>query len=159
MAYSVSDLESTGGRTETTRSNVSNRGNISRTAFYFAADDWTRPKGKAWGVGKRFGAFKNAVDFVTGFLEISHTRCFYEIIRKDRPCKAYLDLEADAGAMTEVEGQAMRDAVIRECKARVERCWPEVGIRSARRFTHMILRGSRMTAAGLKISYHAIYRQ
>ena len=51
----------------------------------------------------------------------------------------------------------MRDAVIREWKARVERRWPEVGIRSARRFTHMILRGSRMTATGLKISYHVIY--
>jgi hypothetical protein len=158
VAYRVSALESTGGWNEKPQEamfQVADK--ISSTAFYIAADDWTRPHGKAWVVGKRFGAFKNAVDFVTDFLEISHNRCFYEIIRKDRPCKAYLDLEADAGAITEVEGQAMRDAVIREWRARVERRWPEVGIQSARRFTHMILRGSSMTAGGLKISYHVIY--
>ena len=51
----------------------------------------------------------------------------------------------------------MRDAVIREWRTRVERRWPADGEQSSRRFTHMILRGSRMTSAGLKISYHVIY--
>jgi hypothetical protein len=109
---------------------------ISHTTLYFAANDLNCPTGcltgKAWGVGKQFFAFKTAVDFVTDFLGFSHSRCFYEIIRKDRPCTACLDLEADAGAMTQEEGQAMRDAVIREWRARVERTWQEVGIHDAR---------------------------
>ncbi len=65
-------------------------------------------------IRKRYGAFRSTVDFDTNFLEISWNRCFYEIIRNDRPCKACLDLEADAGAMTEGEGQEMCNAVIRE---------------------------------------------
>ncbi len=69
---------------------------------------------KILGIGKWYGAFRSAVEFITNFLEISGNRCFYEIIRQDRPCKAYLDLEADAGAMTAREGQAMCDTVIRE---------------------------------------------
>jgi hypothetical protein len=88
--------------------------NLLQNAFYIAADDWTRSDGKKWGIGKRYGAFSSAAEFVTNFLEISRNRCFYEIIRKDRPCKAYLDLEADAGVMTEREGQDMCDAVLRE---------------------------------------------
>ena len=131
--------------------------NISSTAFYIAADEWTRKDGKKWGVGKRFGAFRNAVEFITNFLEISPTRCFYEIVRKDRPCKAYFDLEAEAGAMTEEAGRAMRDAVLREWKTRVTRRWPEVLGKGPRCFTHMILCGSRMTSGGLKISYHIIF--
>ena len=47
--------------------------NLSNSAFYIAADDWTRKAGKEWGIGKRFVAFHNAVEFVTGFLEISPT--------------------------------------------------------------------------------------
>ena len=62
--------------------------NISPTAFYIAADEWTRKDGKQWGVGKIFGAFRNAIEFVTNLLEISQHRCFYEIVRQDRPCKA-----------------------------------------------------------------------
>ena len=76
--------------------------NITQSALYIAADDWTRKAGKEWSVGKRFGAFNSAAEFVTNFLEISSNRCFYEIIRKDRPCKAYFDLEAEAGAMKDV---------------------------------------------------------
>ena len=131
--------------------------NLSPSAFYIAADDWTRKDGKEWGIGKRYGAFRSAVEFVTNFLEISHNRCFYEIIRQDRPCKAYLDLEADAGAMTAREGQAMCDAVISEWKRRIINRWPMVIQQCAQSLGYMILRGSRMTGDGLKISYHIIF--
>ena len=131
--------------------------NLSPGAFYIAADDWTRKNGKEWGIGKRYGAFRSAVEFVTNFLEISQNRCFYEIIRKDRPCKAYLDLEADAGAMTERDGQNMCDAVLREWKRRIINRWPMVVEQCAQCFGHMILKGSRMTGDGLKISYHIIF--
>ncbi len=61
-----------------------------------------------------FGAFQSAIDFVSDMQEMATTRCFYEIIRRDRPCKAYLDLEADAGAITEEQGWAMCQAVLHE---------------------------------------------
>ena len=51
---------------------------------------------ESWQAGKRYGAFTSAVSFVTNMLEISANHCFYEIIREDRPCKGYMDLE-DAG--------------------------------------------------------------
>jgi hypothetical protein len=131
--------------------------NLSPSAFYIAADDWTRREGKEWVISKRYGAFRSVTDFVTNFLEISTNRCFYEIIRKDRPCKAYLDLEADAGTMTERAGQDMCEAVIREWKQRIRNRWPMVEEQCAHSLAHMILRGSRMTRDGLKISYHIIY--
>ncbi len=40
-------------------------------AFYIAADDWTQRDGRIWGIGKRYGAFRDAMEFVTNFLEIS----------------------------------------------------------------------------------------
>ena len=123
--------------------------NITPNAFYIAADDWTRRDGQEWGIGKRYGAFRNAAEFVTNFLEISSNRCFYEIIRKDRPCKAYLDLEAEAGAMTEQEGKAMCDAVIQEWRRRVRSRWPMVVEQCAHSLGHMILTGSRTTGDGL----------
>ena len=131
--------------------------NLSPSAFYIAADDWTRKDGVQWGIGKRYGAFRSAAEFVTDFLEISRNRCFYEIIRQDRPCKAYLDLEADAGAMTEQEGQAMCDAVIREWKGRISSRWPSIVKQCAQCLGYMILKGSRLTDDGLKISYHVIF--
>ncbi len=54
--------------------------NISSTAFYIAADEWTRLDGQARGVGEMFGAFRSAIDFVSDMLEMATTRCFYEII-------------------------------------------------------------------------------
>ena len=131
--------------------------NLSPHAFYIAADDWTRKQGKEWGVGKRFGAFRDVEEFVTNFLEISQNRCFYEIIRTGRPCKAYLDLEADAGALTEQEGKTLCHAVIREWQRRVISRWPTVVEQCAQRLGYMILRGSRMTNGGLKTSYHVIF--
>ena len=86
--------------------------NIAKDAFYIAADVWSRKDGKTWGVGKKFGAISSAESFVTELLEISKTRCFYEIIRQGRPCKAYFDLEADAGIMTEEQGWIMCKSVI-----------------------------------------------
>jgi hypothetical protein len=97
------------------------------------------------------------MEFVTNFLEISPNRCFYEIIRNSRPCKAYLDLEADAGAMSEQEGEEMCAAVNREWKRRVTNRWPTVVEQCKQSLGHMILNGSRMTDKGLKISYHIIY--
>ncbi len=132
--------------------------NLSPSAFYIAADDWTRKDGKKWGIGKRYGAFCSAGEFVTNFLEISWNRCFYEIICQDRPCKAYLDLEADAGAMTAREGQAMCEAVIQEWRWCINSRWPKVTEQCAQSgLGYMILRGCRLTGEGLKISYHIIF--
>ena len=58
------------------------------STFYVAADVWTRKSGEGWGLGKTFGAFESPHAFVTQLLEVAHNRCFYEIIRADRACKA-----------------------------------------------------------------------
>jgi hypothetical protein len=71
-----------------------------------------------------FGAFQSVYAFILQFLEIAPHRCFYEIIREDRPCKAYFDLEAAPGAMTKEEGATMCDAVVRAWAARI-RCAKE----------------------------------
>jgi hypothetical protein len=117
--------------------------NLSSNAFYIAVDDWIQRNGRTWGIGKRYGAFHNAIEFVTNFLEISpHDgphQCFYEIIGNGRPCKAYVDLEADAGAMTEQEGEAMCAAVNREWKRRVTSRWPTVVEQCKQSLGHIIL--------------------
>jgi hypothetical protein len=46
--------------------------NLSFNAFYTAADDWTQTDGRTWGIGKRYGAFCNATEFVTNFLRYPH---------------------------------------------------------------------------------------
>ncbi len=96
--------------------------NLSFNAFYIAADDLAQRDGRTWGIWKRYGAFRNATEFVTNFLQISPHRCFYEIIRNSSPCKAYLD----AGAMSEQEGEDMCAAVNWEWKRRVASRWPAV---------------------------------
>ncbi len=66
-------------------------------------------------------------------------------------CKAYLDLEAEAGAMTAQEGQTMCDEVIREWRRRINNRWPKVTEQCPRSLGYMILRGNRLTGDGLKI--------
>ncbi len=46
---------------------------------------------------KEFGAFGTAEDFLAT-LHRSAVRCYYEVIRADRPCKACLDLEGEKGS-------------------------------------------------------------
>jgi hypothetical protein len=126
-------------------------------AFYVAADVWTKKNGKDWGLGKVFGAFQSVYAFILQFLEIAPHRCFYEIIREDRPCKAYFDLEAAPGAMTKEEGATMCDAVVRAWAARIRTRWPNAEQVCPRCLVPMILNGSRATDHGWKVSYHVIY--
>jgi hypothetical protein len=84
--------------------------NITYSAFYIAADEWTRKPNEEWRVTKAFGAFHDAASFVKTMLEKSKARCFYKIIRQDRPYKAYMDLEAEARAISAEQGRAMCDA-------------------------------------------------
>ena len=114
-------------------------------------------KRKEWGLGKIFGAFRSPIDFVTQLLEIARTRCFYEIIRADRECKAYFDLEAEPGVWTAEQGRAMCKAVIREWERRVLSKWPEARHECPCCLAYMILDGSRMTNEGWKVSYHVVY--
>jgi hypothetical protein len=122
---------------------------ISKDAFYIAADDWTRQEGESWQAGKRSGAFTSAVSFVTNMLEISANHCFYEIIREDRPCKGYMDLEAEAGAMTAEEGKTMCEAVIHEWNRRVRHRWPSAIVECPQCLAYMLLHSSRTTGLGL----------
>ena len=78
-------------------------------------------------------------------------------MRKDRPCKAYLDHKADAGTLTEQEGKTLCDAVIQEWKRRIIGRWPTVVEQCAQSLGYMTLRGSRVTSDGLKTSYHVMF--
>ena len=42
-----------------------------------------------WEDGKTFEEFRSVIEFVSDMLEVAETQCLYEIIRRDRPCKAY----------------------------------------------------------------------
>ncbi len=71
-------------------------------------------------------------------------------------CKAYVDLEAEAGAMTAEEGKAMCEAVIREWNQRVRERWPAAILGCPQCLAHMLLHGRRNTGVGLRISCHII---
>lgn len=94
------------------------------STFYVAADVWTRKPGEGWGLGKTFGAFASPQAFVTQLLEVAHNRCFYEIIRTDRACKAYFDLEAAPGVWDKETGWEKCKAVMRAWEERVQERWP-----------------------------------
>ena len=130
---------------------------LGSSAFYVVADVWTRKGGNAWGLGKIFGAFRSPTDFVTQLLEIARTRCFYEIIRADRECKAYFDLEVVPGVWilwNAEQGREKCKAVILEWERRVLRRWTEARKECPCCLTYMTLDGSRMTDDGWKVSYH-----
>ena len=126
-------------------------------AFYVAADVWTKRDGKDWSLGKVFGAFQSANAFLSQLLEIAPHRCFYEIIRENRPCKAYFDLEAAPGAMSAADGAHMREQVILAWAVQVRTRWPQAEKDCPRCLEPMVLDGSRHTEKGWKVSYHVIY--
>lgn len=125
--------------------------------FYMAADVWTRKPGGSWGLGKIFGAFENPHAFVTQLLEVAHNRCFYEIIRAGRECKAYFDLEASPGVWDKKTGWDKCKAVMRAWEARVQERWPTARGECNHCLAHLVLDGSRMTDEGWKVSYHVVY--
>jgi hypothetical protein len=87
---------------------------ISPNAFYVAADVWTYFN-QSSKLGKIFGAFSGALGFVHQVLmgpRRAPTRCFYEIIREGRPCKAYFDLEVEPGVMSPGQGAALCQQVL-----------------------------------------------
>ncbi len=73
------------------------------------------------------------------------------------PLYSTIDLEADAGAISEQEGEAMCAAVNRKWNWRVASRWPAVFEKCKQSLGHMILNNSRVTDKGLKISYPIIY--
>ena len=77
--------------------------------------------------------------------------------QKTAPAKAYMDLEAETGAMSAEEGKAMCQAVIREWNRRVRERWPVAVRECSQCQAHMLLHGSRNAGNGLKISYHIIF--
>ena len=131
----------------------------SKFAFYIAADVWSRGK-KEWQVIKVYGAFRDAVSFAMQTMIGIHrapTRCFYELIRSGRPCKAYFDLEVEPGVMDAVEGEALCQQVIAAWADKVRSKWPQAEKECPRCLQVLILVSSRMTPRGFKISYHLVY--
>ena len=128
-------------------------------AFYIAADVWSRGK-KDWQVSKVYGAFRDGVSFAMQAMTGIHrapTRCFYDIIRSGRPCKAYFDLEVEPGVMGAVEGEALCQQVIAAWADKVRSKWPQAEKECPHCLQVLILVSSRMTPKGFKISYHLVY--
>ncbi len=123
--------------------------NLFPSAFYIAADDWTRKDGEKWGIDKRYGAFCSAVEFVTDFwkyLEIAvSTRSSAKIVSARRIW------------MTAQEGQTICDEVIWEWRQHINNHCPKITEQCAHSLGYMILRGSRLTGDGQKISYHITF--
>ena len=90
-------------------------GALVHPVFYVAADIWCTDK-KGWSVVKIYGAFRDSVQFALQVLmgvDRAPTRCFYELIREGRPCKAYFDLEVEPGIMDARGGEIMCQQVIK----------------------------------------------
>ena len=132
---------------------------ISQSAFYMAADVWSYLD-KSWKLGKIFGAFSDAANFVHRVLmgpQRAPTRCFYEIIREDRPCKAYFDLEVEPGVMNPSQGAVLCQQVTAEWAERIRTKWPQALQQCPRCLEVLLLDGSRVTKDGWKVSYHLVY--
>ena len=109
---------------------------------------------------KIYGAFCDAVHFSRLVLmgtQRAPTRCFYELIREGRPCKAYFDLEVEPGVMDARCGDQLCQQVINAWADRIRSKWPLVESHCPRCLEVLILNGSRLTPEGWKISYHLVY--
>ena len=129
---------------------------ICSNAFYVAADVWT-PSNKGWKLGKIFGAFSDATSFAYQVLmgpQRALTRCFYEIIREGRPCKAYFDLEVEPGVMSPDQGVVLCQQVIAGWAERIRVKWPQALQQCPRCLEVLILDSSRKTRDGWKVRYH-----
>jgi hypothetical protein len=131
---------------------------VADSAFYVAADQWPSTEGAGPPKLLRvFGAFADAESFVAQMLWDAPVRCFYEVVRQGRPCKAYLDLEAEEGACSAEEGARLLDATLALWSALVEKLWPQSVRECPRSREAVVLDGSRRTAGGWKVSYHVVY--
>ena len=154
-AFPVWNIKEQGVRLQQAMFNASDR--IAHSAFYVAADVWTKKQPSTWAVGKVFGAFGSVQEFITQMLQGAPTRCFYEIIRAERACKAYFDLEAEAGAMTPEQGHAMCQRVITAWEQHMQSTRPLAVATCPKCVEALVLDGSRHTVKGWKVSYHLIY--
>ena len=114
------------------------------SVFYVAADIWSTDK-KGWSLVKIYGAFRDSVQFVLQVLMGAHrapTRCFYELIREGRPCKAYFDLEVEPGIMDAGSGEILCQQVIKEWACRIRSRWPLAENQCPRCLEVMILDGT-----------------
>ena len=122
-------------------------------AFCIAADRWNRRE-----IVKAFGAFETPASFVE-FAQSSTVRCFYEIIRADRCCKGYLDLEGAKGALSREDGDRLLQATLDKWFELLEQHWPGCLQQYPQARQALVLDGSRMTDKGLKVSFHVIFPQ
>ena len=83
--------------------------------------------------------------------------CFYEMIRADRPCKAYFDLEVGGGILSQDEGACQCQQVIAEWANRIQLCWPEAVKDFPRCLDQRVLNCSRQTNKGWKVDYHLLF--
>ena len=124
---------------------------IQASAFYVAADQWGGSN-----VVKEFGAYESPELFLD-FVDRSPVRCFYEVIREGRPCKAYLDLEGEKGALTREEGERLLQRTLERWEELIEARWPQCYQQCPKAREALILDGSRPAGKDWKVSFHVIF--
>jgi len=124
---------------------------IARTAFYVAADQWCGGR-----LVKVFGAFATAEQFMP-VLRKSQVKCYYELIRENSPCKGYLDVEGEKGALTAEQGKQLLDTTLRHWFDLVTTRWPQFLQDVPQGRECIILDGSRPTRQGPKVSYQCLF--
>ena len=76
------------------------------------------------------------------------------MIRADRPCKAYFDLEVCGEIQSQDQGACLCQQVIAEWAALVLLHWP---CDCPRCLDPIVLNGSRQTNKGWRVTYHLVY--
>ena len=95
--------------------------------------------------------------FRSDFVDRSPERCFYEVIREGRPCKAYLDLEGEKGALTPEDGERLLQLTLERWEELIEARWPQCYQQCPRAREALILDGSRLAGKDWKVSFHVIF--
>ena len=131
---------------------------INPSAFYVAADTWRHDQKTGWGLNKIYGTFEDEAAFVQQLLIPAPTRCFFEMIRADRPCKTYFDLEVGGGVLSPDQGARLCQQVIAEWAAWIQLPvrWPDAVKDCPRCLDPIVLNSSRPTNQGWKVSYHLV---
>ncbi len=111
---------------------------------YVEANQWNGQR-----LVKELGAFESAEAFLNTPYR-SAVRCYYEVIRDDMPCKAYLDLQYQKGMLSLEEGEAFLEATLDHWRELVRSRWPVCEQECPRSQTVLILDRSRQNNGWLE---------
>eukprot|EP00961_Rhodomonas_salina_P267215 3610987-Rhodomonas_salina.1 len=101
-----------------------------------------------------FVSYPDHVSMVCHGLELTGQLHLYELIRMERPCKAYLDIECLLPSAA--AASPMRDGLAALIEEYVRGCWTHTAMGLRFDPDVILLEGSRPTPKGFKLSFHVI---